>query len=82
MRSERKKGRAFLARFMVLLMVINLLSGINPSAVRAEENFNNPGSVTGKDDNLGITINKEVVSEDSNGDFNIKLTVEGADKVN
>lgn len=82
MRSERKKGRALLARFMVLLMVINLLSGINPSAVRAEENFNNPGSVTGKDDNLGITINKEVVSEDSNGDFNIKLTVEGADKVN
>ena len=82
MRSERKKGRAFLARFMVLLMIINLLSGINPSAVRAEENFNNPGSVTGKDDNLGITINKEVVSEDSNGDFNIKLTVEGADKIN
>ena len=37
MRSERKRRRTFLARFMVLFMIINLLSGVNPSVVKSEE---------------------------------------------
>ena len=36
MRSERKRRRTFLARFMVLFMIINLLSGVNPSVVKAD----------------------------------------------
>lgn len=83
MRSERKKGRAFLARFMVLLMIINLLSGINPSAVRAAENsdFKNYLAVQGTGENEGIIIKKEVTGYNNNDTFNVKLTVEGSDTV-
>ena len=61
MRSERKKGRAFLARFMVLMMIINLLSGINPGVVRAAENnnYNNYLAVQGTGENEGIIIEKK-----------------------
>lgn len=79
MRSERKKGRAFLARFMVLMMVINLLSGINPSVARAadEDHF--------KDNNLSMTatggINlTEKASDYSEGIFDVEMSVEGNDE--
>ena len=64
MRSERKRRRTFLARFMVLFMIINLLSGVNPGVVKADEspakNYKNYGSVQGTADNEGISINKEL----------------------
>ena len=58
MRSERQKGRSLLARFMVLMMIINLLSGINPSAVRADDatdsqHFGNNGQTI---EDSGITL--------------------------
>ena len=84
MRSERKKGRAFLARFMVLMMIINLLSGINPGVVRAVENnnYNNHPAVRGTGENEGIIIKKEVTRYNNNDDtYDIKLYVEGADKI-
>ena len=84
MRSERKKGRAFLARFMVLMMIVNLLSGINPGDVRAAENsyFKNYPEVQGTGENEGIIIKKEVTEYNNNDDtFNVKLTVEGSDTV-
>ena len=84
MRSERKKGRAFLARFMVLMMIINLLSGINPGVVRAAENnnYNNHPAVRGTGENEGIIIKKEVTRYNNNDDtYDIKLYVEGADKI-
>lgn len=84
MRSERKKGRSLLARLMVLLMIINLLSGINPSAVRAAENsdFKNYPAVQGTGENEGIIIKKDVAGYNNDDDtFNVKLTVEGSDTV-
>ena len=84
MRSERKKGRSLLARFMVLLMIINLLSGINPSAVRAAENsdFKNYPEVQGTGENEGIIIKKDVAGYNNDDDtFNVKLTVEGSNTV-
>ena len=77
MRSERKRRRTFLARFMVLFMIINLLSGVNPSVVKADENayFKN-GSA--KQEN-GITISKDVVKYDSDkGEYEIELKVKGS----
>ena len=85
MRSERKRRRTFLARFMVLFMIINLLSGVNPSVVRADEspvkNYKNDSPVEGTADNEGISISKEVLAENSDGTFNVKLTVKGAEKI-
>ena len=77
MRSESKRRRTFLARFMVLFMIINLLSGVNPSVVKADENayFKN-GSA--KQEN-GITISKDVVKYDSDkGEYEIELKVKGS----
>ena len=77
MRNERKRKRSFLARFMVFMMIINLLSGVNPSVVRAEENvyFKN-GSAKQKN---GITISKDVVKYDSDkGEYEIELKVKGS----
>lgn len=85
MRNERKRKRSFLARFMVFMMIINLLSGVNPSVVRADEsstkNYKNYSEVEGQNENEGIVINKEVLSEDTDGTFEIKLSVKGAEKV-
>lgn len=77
MRSESKRRRTFLARFMVLFMIINLLSGVNPGVVKADENvyFKN-GSA--KQEN-GITISKDVVKYDSDtGEYEIELKVKGS----
>ena len=85
MRNERKRKRSFLARFMVFMMIINLLSGVNPSVVRADEsstkNYKNYSEVEGQNENEGIVINKEVLSEDTDGTFEIKLSVKGAEKI-
>lgn len=78
MRSERKKGRAFLARFMVLMMIINLLSGINPSVARAEDtdHFSNTSGLEKTKD--GITITEKALNYNKNdGTFDVKVTVEG-----
>ena len=80
MRSERKKGRAFLARFMVLMMIINLLSGINPGVVRAatDDYFINGNE---KHEN-GITISKKVINYDkAEGTYDIELKVKGGTEV-
>lgn len=70
---------------MVFMMIINLLSGVNPSVVRADEsstkNYKNYSEVEGQNENEGIVINKEVLSEDTDGTFEIKLSVKGAEKV-
>lgn len=77
MRNERKRKRSFLARFMVFMMIINLLSGVNPSVVRAEENvyFKNGDE---KQEN-GITISKNIVKYDNKtGVYDIELKVKGS----
>ena len=77
MRNERKRKRSFLARFMVFMMIINLLSGVNPSVVRAEENvyFKNGDE---KQEN-GITISKNIVNYDKKtGVYDIELKVKGS----
>ena len=85
MRSERKRRRTFLARFMVLFMIINLLSGVNPSVVKADESpaksYKNYSPVEGTADNEGISISKEVLAENADGTFDVKLTVTGAEKI-
>lgn len=82
MRSERKKGRALLARFMVLLMIINLLSGINPSAVRADnaaDGYYRNGSE--KQEN-GVTISKKVTNYNAaDGTYDIELKVKGGTEI-
>ena len=76
MRSERKKGRAFLARFMVLLMIINLLSGINPNTVRADEqHFNNNGQEVNSANGI---ILKETASNYNNGEFDVEMLIKGS----
>ena len=81
MRSERKKGRAFLARFMVLMMIINLLSGINSGVVRAadEDYYRNSNEMQ---DN-GVTISKKVKKYNATdgGTYDIELKVKGGTKV-
>ena len=75
MRNERKKRRTFLARFMVLMMILNLLSGVNPSVVRAEEYeyYKNGDRVTEN----GITISEEVTAyHEDEGTYDINLLVE------
>ena len=79
MRSERKKGRAFLARFMVLMMIVNLLSGINPNVARAgsadEQYFANNGKEV--NDTSGVNL-KETASGYNDGKFNVELLVNGS----
>lgn len=80
MRSERKRRRTFLARFMVLFMIINLLSGVNPSVVRADEttdtehflNYN----LEKTDNETGVKLTQKA-SNYNNGNFDVEMTVEG-----
>ena len=65
---------------MVFFMIINLLSGVNPSVVRAEDGnyYKNGGPVT----DGGITISKNVTKYDSNSEeFEIELKVKGDSSV-
>lgn len=82
MRSERKKGRSLLARLMVLMMIINLLSGINPSAVRADnatDSYYRNGSE--KQEN-GVTISKKVTNYNKTEDtYDIELKVKGGTEI-
>ena len=80
MKKEREKKRSLLARFMVLMMVINLLGGINPSAVKAgpDEYYKNGGE---KQEN-GVTINKKVTRYNAaDGTYDIELKVKGSTEV-
>ena len=49
MRNDKRKNRVFLAGLLVIMMIINLLSGINASVLKAEE----PG---GADENIKTLI--------------------------
>ena len=65
---------------MILFMIINLLSGVNPSVVRADETktwgFDNNGNTAGnKQVRLVETGLKETYQD---GKFNVKLEVEGS----
>ena len=80
MRSERKRRRTFLARFMVLFMIINLLSGVNPSVVRADEttdaeHFQNY-NLEKTDNATGVKLTQKASSY-NNGSFDVEMTVEG-----
>jgi len=80
MRSERKRRRTFLARFMVLFMIINLLSGVNPSVLKADiatdtVHFkDNALEKTDKATNIKLT---QKASNYNNGNFDVEMTVEG-----
>lgn len=80
MRSERKRRRTFLARFMVLFMIINLLSGVNPSVVKADETktwgFDNNGKTSRNNQVRLVETGVEDTYED--GKFDVKLEVEGS----
>lgn len=80
MRNERKRKRSFLARFMVFMMIINLLSGVNPSVVRADETtdaehfLNN--NIEKTDNATGVKLTQKA-SNYNNGNFDVEMTVEG-----
>ena len=79
-RKEKKNRLSLLAKFMVLLMIVNLFSVISPMAVRAASEPDNaywkPGSVT-KD---VFTIEKEVTDYSSeDGTYGIRMTVKVSD---
>ena len=79
-RKEKKHRLSLLAKFMVLLMIVNLFSTISPMAVRAASKPDNaywkPGSVT-KD---VFTIEKEVTDYSSEDDtYGIRMTVKVSD---
>ena len=80
MRSERKRRRTFLARFMVLFMIINLLSGVNPSVVRADENTDAEHfldyNLEKTDNATGVKLTQKASSY-NNGSFDVEMTVEG-----
>ena|GEM_PF-451585 len=80
MRSERKRKRSLLAKFMVLFMIINLLSGVNPSVVKADETktwgFDNNGKTAGNQQVRLVETGVEDTYED--GKFDVKLEVEGS----
>lgn len=80
MRSERKRRRTFLARFMVLFMIINLLSGVNPSVLKADETktwgFDNNGETSRNNQVRLVETGVEDTYED--GKFDVKLEVEGS----
>ena len=66
---------------MVLFMIINLLSGVNPSVVRADEtidsqHFGNNGKEV---EHNGITL-KETASNYSNGEFDVDLLIKSNGK--
>ena len=79
-RKEKKNRLSLLAKFMVLLMIVNLFSVISPMAVRAASKPDNaywkPGSVT-KD---VFTIEKEVTDYSSeDGTYGIRMIVKVSD---
>ena len=79
-RKEKKHRLSLLAKFMVLLIIVNLFSVISPMAVRAASEPDNaywkPGSVT-KD---VFTIEKEVTDYSSeDGTYGIRMTVKVSD---
>jgi len=81
MRKKEKKQRlSMLAKFMVLLMIVNLFSAISPMVAKADEPDDahwKPGSVTEGD----FTIEKEVTDYKSDDDtYGIKLTVKISDQ--
>lgn len=66
---------------MVFMMIINLLSGVNPSVVRADEtiglqHFGNNGEEVEQN---GITL-KETASNYSNGEFDVDLLIKSNGK--
>ena len=70
MKKERKKGGALLAGFMVLMMIINLLSGFSANVASAEETGPVPGTTAegNQPENGGeikgkLTINLEWVAD-------------------
>ena len=80
MRSERKRRRTFLARFMVLFMIINLLSGVNPSVLKADTaadtaHFKNY-TLEQTDNATGVKLTQKA-SNYNNGNFDVEMTVEG-----
>ncbi|RRD93582.1 Cna B-type domain-containing protein [Clostridiales bacterium COT073_COT-073] len=82
MSGEKIKLKSILAKLMVLIMTINLLQGMVALPVTAEASetthVKNQGSVMGTDNNEGITIEKSA-SDYKNGQFKVKLQVEGSE---
>ena len=79
-RKEKKHRLSLLAKFMVLLMIVNLFSTISPMAVSAAVEPDNahwkPGSVTED----VFTIEKEVTDYSSeDGTYGIRMTVKVSD---
>ena len=57
-------------------MIINLLSGINPSAVRADDTEHFSKTEVTKDNGGGIKMS-EKVSNYTDGTFNVEMAIEG-----
>ena len=80
MRSERKRRRTFLARFMVLFMIINLLSGVNPSVLKADTATNaahfKDYTLEKTDDATNIKLTQKAENY-NDGIFDVEMTVEG-----
>lgn len=80
MRSERKRRRTFLARLMVLFMIINLLSGVNPSVLKADtatDAAHFKDYILEKTDNAtNIKLTQKAENYDD-GTFDVEMTVEG-----
>lgn len=82
MSGEKIKLKSILAKLMVLIMTINLLQGMVTLPITAEpsasDHVKNFGSVSGSGNNEGIVI-EESVTDYSNGQFKVKLQVDGAE---
>ena len=76
MRSEKRKNRVFLAGIMVIMMIINLLSGVNASVSKAEE----PGTI---DPNIKtLTIEKKWLDgKDSRDEVTVTITSDAEDEI-
>ena len=81
MRREEKKNRlSLLAKFMVLLMIVNLLSAISPMAVSAAVEPDNARWKPGPFTEGVFTIEKEVTDYSSeDGTYGIRMTVKVSD---
>ena len=79
MRSERKRRRTFLARFMVLFMIINLLSGVNPSVLKADTATDaahfKDYALEKTDDATNIKLTQKAENY-NDGTFDVEMTVE------
>lgn len=79
MRSERKRRRTFLARFMVLFMIINLLSGVNPSVLKADtatDAAHFKDYTLEKTDNATNIKLTQKAENYNDGTFDVEMTVE------